>query len=70
MGGNVNDLAFELSHVRGGGEIDKANVTTTLTELLGEMQNLTEHQRVGEAKRRNLETQLGCLNKVTHGGET
>ena len=31
------------------------------------MQNLTEQQRDGESKRRNLEAQLERLNKTIHG---
>ena len=33
------------------------------------MQNLTEQKRVGESKRRNLETQLERLDKSIQGGK-
>ena len=51
----------------GRGEIAKANLTTTLTELLREMQNRAEQQRVGGEKRRNLAPQLARLNKAIQG---
>ena len=57
-------MAIELSPVREVGGIVKANLTTALTEILGEMQNLTEQQRVGESKRRNLETKLERQDKA------
>ena len=62
-------MATEQSSVREGIEIDTANLTTTLTELLGEMQNLTEEQRVGESKRQKLEIQLERLDRAIQWGE-
>ena len=57
-------MATGLSSVREGGEIDKSNLTTTLTDILREMQNTPERQRVGGSKRKNLEVQLERLNKA------
>ena len=60
-------MGIDLSAVREGYEIYKANLNTTLTEILGGMRNLTGRQRVAESMRRNLETQLERLNKVIKG---
>ena len=67
-GGSVNDLSIELSCVREENEIDKVDLTNTIKALLGEVRNLTEHQQVGESKRRNLETKLERLGKFIQGG--
>ena len=45
--------------------IDEANLTDALTEILKEMQDLSEQHRVGGPKRRNVSEQLGFLIKVT-----
>ena len=66
-GGSVSDLAIELSSARAEKESDKVNLTNTLTDLLREMRNLTEHQRAGAPKRQNLGAELEHPDKAIRG---
>ena len=44
MGGNVDDLAIELSSVREANAMAKSNLGTTLCTISKEVRNLAEHQ--------------------------